>query len=96
MSLAGVISMALDSSTSPRVPPLCSVSCSISATAALGLVLPAVHEEPPRALGKVLAHEEDDEPQSRAEQEGDPPRVTDGEVVHHEDGQDGGERAPPQ
>ena len=55
-----------------------------------------MHEQPAGALGEVLAHEEDDEAEGRAEQEGDPPRVADGQVVDHQQGQDGGEqRAAP-
>ena len=96
MSLAGVISIALDSSTGPRTPPLAFGELLDFGDGGLGLLFPAVHEKPARALGEVLPHEEDDEAQGRADEEGDPPRVADGEVVDHEDEKEGGdERAAP-
>ena len=53
-------------------------------------------EETARALGKVLADEQDDESERRPHEEGDPPRVADGEVVDHEDEEErGDERAAP-
>ena len=63
---------------------------------AFGLLFAAVHQKPARTLGEVLAHEEDDEPERRTEQESDSPRVAHRQVVHHEDGEHGGdERAAP-
>ena len=96
MLLAGVISMAFDSSTSPRVPPLRS-ACSLDlGDRRLGLLFPPVHEQPARALGKVLAHEQDDETKRRAEQEGHPPRVADRQVVHDQEVSTVARSAPPQ
>ena len=96
MLFAGVISMALDSSMGPEGAAPSLRELLDFRDRRLGLLHPPVHQKPARALGEVLAHEEDDEAQGRTDQEGDPPRVADGEMVDDEDEEErGDQRATP-
>jgi hypothetical protein len=96
MSLAGVISRALDSSIVTEGAAAALGFLLDPLDSCFGFLLTPVHEEPAWALGQVLANEENHEPQRRADQEGHPPRVTHRQVVHHKnEEQRGDERATP-
>ncbi len=60
----------------------------------VGLLGPPVHEQPARAFRKVLAHEQHDQAQHRAEDEHHPPRVAGRQVVDHAQGEQGGQEGP--
>ena len=83
--------MALDSSIGPEGAPRLLRQLLDLLDRRLGLLFSPVHQQPARALGEVLADEEDDEAQGGPEEEGDAPRVADREMVDHQDEKERGD-----
>ena len=92
--------MVIVSSTASSCRPVSSSTvCSMLCDDLLALVLAAVDEQPPRALGHVPPHDQDADGEDRAEAEGEPPapgRVDDRRVEQRDREQRAGRRPDPE